>query len=81
MNTLKSLWAWFDGKKTFIGVALMVGTTPLFQLIEQPYAILGIGVPFYFAKVQALLIWGGTAIGTIGGIHKMIKMKADAPAS
>lgn len=74
---MKKAWTYLNGKKLYIGAALVFGTPPLFELISQPYGILGLTIPGCFPKIQAMMIWAGTAIGTIGAIHKMIKAKID----
>ena len=81
MNTLKKIWDWVNGKKTMIGVALLVGTEPFFALISEPFSILKQPTPACFPMLIALCLWAGKSIGTIGGIHKLIKMKADVPAA
>ena len=76
MKILIAFWNWLNNKKTYIGLALMLGTPMLFESISKPYAIWNHGVPVYFPQIEATIIWFGSFIGTVGAIHKMIKYKA-----
>jgi len=76
MATLKSIWFWFDGKKTDIGAGIMLFALGLSQFDQQVIInIWHLANPSWFDPSIETLKWIGEAVAGIGFGHKLLKSK------
>ena len=76
---LLALWAWFNGKKTLIGAGILVLTPKIVDYIGKLYAIWGHSLPAVTPQIEATILWFGTGLTLIGGVHKLIKYDPTKP--
>lgn len=82
MKKLIALWNWFNGKKTVIGASIICFVPYLQGFINDfVIGIWHLPQPAIVPQLIASLIWIGTALTTVGLVHKAVKYQADAPKS
>jgi hypothetical protein len=72
MTRLKSLWVWFDGKKTKLGV----GVVALSELIEKFQGLANVLVPFFGGDQEAVVASmriTGWCIAALGAAHVILR--------
>lgn len=82
MNKLKAIWDKINGCKTVIGSTIIVFVPYLNQFINE--FVIGIWhrtPPAIMPQLIASLIWIGTALTTVGLVHKAVKYNADDTAN
>ncbi len=60
MNTVKSVWSWFDGNKTLIGAIILL-------FVNEPGDLFGIPI------AEQLFLWLGNLLVSGGLAHKLLK--------
>ena len=82
MKKLIVLWNWFNGKKTVIGASIICFVPYLQGFINDfVIGIWHLPQPTIIPQLIASLIWIGTALTTVGLVHKAVKYQTDAPKS
>ena len=74
MKKIIALWTFLNGKKTVIGASIMC-FIPYLQAFTNDFVI---GIwhlpqPAIMPQIIASLIWIGTALTTVGLVHKAVK--------